>query len=77
MSTDIRLPMGLMFTILGVILTFYGAVTSHSPALAQSLGINVDLWWGMVILLFGLSMLGLAWRSKRKAPLEAPLSVPK
>ena len=53
MGLDIRLPIGLMFSLLGAVLTVYGAISD--PALYErSLGHNVNLWWGMVLLAFGL-----------------------
>jgi multisubunit Na+/H+ antiporter MnhG subunit len=62
---DLRLPMGLMFTIVGAILTIYGAVTFNQPDIYKcSLGINIDLWWGAVLTLFGAAMLFMAWRAK-------------
>jgi hypothetical protein len=71
MRLDVRFPIGGMFTIFGVILTVYGIVSS--PAIyAKSLGINVNLWWGLVILAFGLVMLGFAIRARR-AGLRPPL----
>jgi len=65
---DLRIPIGGMFTIFGVILIVYGLVSD--PAMYErSLGINVNLWWGIVLLLFGLVMLWLAYRaSKPKTP---------
>jgi hypothetical protein len=59
MNLDLRLPIGLMFSIFGVLLTLFGLV-SDQAIYAQSLGINVNLWWGLVLLGFGLVMLGLA-----------------
>ena len=67
MRLDVRFPIGGMFTIFGVILTVYGIVSS--PAIYEkSLGINVNLWWGLVLLAFGLVMLGLAVRAERAKP---------
>jgi len=64
MKLDLRLPMGLMFTIFGVMLTLYGFAAD--PAIyARSLGININLWWGLVLLVFGLVMLGFALRAQR------------
>lgn len=64
MHLDLRVPIGLMFTILGVLLTAHGLTAD--PALHQrSLGINANLWWGLVQLAFGLSMLALARRGRR------------
>ena len=65
---DIRIPIGGMFTIFGVVLIVYGLVSD--PAIYErSLGINVNLWWGFVLLAFGLVMLWLAYRgSNPKSP---------
>jgi hypothetical protein len=58
---DLRLPMGLMFSLVGAILTLYGLLTYSSPMYSErSLGINVNLWWGLALLAFGLIMLALA-----------------
>jgi hypothetical protein len=55
---DIRFPLGLMFSIFGVILTIYGLVTiGHQAMYVSSLGINVNLISGIGTLLFGLVML--------------------
>jgi hypothetical protein len=67
MSLDIRTPIGLMFAIIGFILAAFGIGSIHSPIYARSLGYNVNLWWGCVLLLFGLMMLLLARRAKRRA----------
>jgi hypothetical protein len=56
-----------MFTIFGAILTVYGLV-SNRAMYEKSLGINVNLWWGLVLLAFGLVMLGLAFRAQRTKP---------
>jgi hypothetical protein len=55
-GVDIRTPIGLMFTILGVLVTGYGIVSSKA-IYARSFGINVNLWWGLVLLVFGLLFL--------------------
>jgi len=65
MNLDLRLPIGLMFSILGVMLTVYGLVSGEA-IYARSLGINVNLWWGLFLLAFGLVMLGFALRAGRK-----------
>lgn len=57
MNLDLRIPMGLMFSFVGVILTVFGFATRDDAALyAKSLGINANLWWGIVLLAFGLTM---------------------
>ncbi|HXT62994.1 MAG TPA: hypothetical protein VN696_08160 [Pyrinomonadaceae bacterium] len=55
MRLDIRLPIGLMFGILGGLLVIFGLLSSES-ALQHSLGINVNLWWGIVMFVFGAVM---------------------
>jgi hypothetical protein len=65
MSLDLRVPIGLLFGLLGALLSIYGLVSD--PAIYQaSLGINVNLWWGLVLLAFGGIMLGTAGLSARK-----------
>ncbi len=56
MNLDLRLPIGLMFAIFGALLTVYG-LTSDDAIYERSLGINVNLWWGLVLLMFGIGML--------------------
>lgn len=55
MRLDIRLPIGLMFGILGALLVLFGLFGDRS-GLQHSLGINVNLWWGIVMLTFGAVM---------------------
>jgi hypothetical protein len=67
MSLDLRIPMGLMFTLTGVILTAFGLKTNGDVNLyAKSLGINANLWWGLVLLVFGLTMLYLGRRGQKR-----------
>ena len=61
MKLDLRLPIGLMFSIIGALLAVYGA-TSDPAIYQRSLGINVNLWWGLVLVVFGLVMLWLVRR---------------
>ncbi|MDD4645352.1 MAG: hypothetical protein PHY99_05120 [Bacteroidales bacterium] len=61
MQLDIKIPIGLLFTIFGLILSVYGLITGSETAFyAKSLGYNVNLWTGVVMLLFGVFMLYLA-----------------
>ena len=64
MGLDIRLPIGLMFSILGLLLAGYGLV-GDKEIYARSLGLNINLWWGLVMLVFGLLMLFLGRRGMR------------
>ena len=62
---DIRLPIGLMFSILGVFITVFGFATmSDSEMYVKSLGINVNIIMGIIMLIFGLMMLFYAWKKK-------------
>jgi hypothetical protein len=60
MQLDIRLPMGLLFLILGIILVAYGFVSDPAIYTAHSLGQNVNLLWGAIFALFGGVMLYLS-----------------
>ncbi len=61
---DIRMPLGLMFAIQGALLAGFGVATTSSPMYRQhSLGINVNLWSGLGMVMFGLVMLWLARRA--------------
>jgi hypothetical protein len=62
MGLDIRLPIGMIFTIFGIMLIVFG-VFSNPSLYAQSLGINVNLIWGVVLLVFGAIMLFLGARA--------------
>jgi membrane-bound ClpP family serine protease len=66
---DVRLPIGGMFTLFGIILVVYGMVSGEA-IYQRSLGINVNLWWGLVLLVFGFAMLGLAYRAYRRSKLN-------
>ena len=58
MGLDIKIPIGLMFSIFGVILTVLGVVTSGDSAMyEQSLGYNINLFSGLIMLVFGVYML--------------------
>jgi hypothetical protein len=73
MGLDIRWPIGLMFTIIGVLLTLNGFLTASKPeTYARSLGINVDLWWGMVLLIFGAFMLLMAKMGSKQPGANPP-----
>lgn len=73
MQLDIRLPIGLMFAVLGALLTVFGLV-GDKTIFQRSLGINVNLWWGLVMLVFGVVMFLLGRRGTATARLteESP-----
>jgi hypothetical protein len=65
---DVRLPLGGLFAVLGALLVGFGVTTRGDAVLYQrSLGVNVNLWWGAVMLAFGLLLLLLARRGSRAA----------
>jgi hypothetical protein len=67
MGLDIRWPIGLLFSFVGLLLTVYGFATRGSAELyRRSLGVNIDLWWGLLLLAFGTVMLAYAKRGARK-----------
>ena len=72
MNFDIRLPIGAMFSIIGVLLCGYGLI-SGPEIYERSLGLNVNLVWGAVLLVFGASMLALAWFASRGARPPVPV----
>lgn len=64
MRLDIRLPIGMMFTVIGTLLTGYGLVADRA-IYAKSLGLNVNLIWGGVLLAFGLAFVIAGRRATR------------
>jgi hypothetical protein len=72
MNFDLRKPLGALFTLLGALLAIYGVMAD--PAIYErSFGLNVNLIWGAVLLVFGGTML---WLGRRRSPPErAPASV--
>jgi hypothetical protein len=66
MGIDIKLPIGLMFSILGLLLSVYGLATAGNQAMYEkSLHVNINLWIGLTMLVFGVIMLVLAWVPKK------------
>lgn len=66
MGLDIRWPIGLMFTLIGLMLGGYGLLTSSQTEMyKRSLDMNVNLWWGLVLLVFGAAMLLMAWMGSK------------
>ena len=69
MGLDIRWPIGLMFTLLGVLLTGYGAANrAASITRIDGQDININLFWGIVLLVFGVLMLLGAVRGGKNPP---------
>ncbi len=64
MNFDLRLPIGMLFSFYGVLLVLFGAFGSNKAIYDASLGININLIWGLVLLVFGAAMLLFALKSK-------------
>jgi len=67
MGLDIRLPIGMMFSLIGAVMVIYGLITGSNKELYQrSLDININLWWGLVLLAFGVIMFVCSRRAAKK-----------
>jgi membrane protein implicated in regulation of membrane protease activity len=65
MNFDLRLPIGIMFSLFGAMLAIFGLASSRDSTV---LDININLWWGLVLLAFGALMLVFAWRRRKTPP---------
>ena len=63
MGIDLRYPIGLLFVIFGLLLVLYGLL-GGTAEYSRSLGINVNLWWGLIMLIFGGLMFSAAHRKR-------------
>jgi hypothetical protein len=70
MGIDIRIPIGILFSIFGILLSAFGMLGDRG-IYAKSLNININLWWGIVMMLFGFLMLGLAYYGRAVRTKEA------
>lgn len=61
MGLDVRLPIGLMFAIIGLLLIGYGMLAPRTA------GASMNVWWGFALLAFGVLMLWLSLRRVRKS----------
>jgi len=64
MHLDVRIPMGLLFLLLGIILVIYGFTSDPAIYQQHSLGQNVNLVWGSVFAVFGAFLLVLSRRRR-------------
>ena len=65
MFYDVRISIGMLFTLLGTVLTAFGVSTRDNAAMyTKSLGIDANLWWGLVLLTFGVAVLLLGRRGQ-------------
>jgi len=68
MGLDIRWPIGLMFSLIGALLAFYGVYSRTNISHAGGTDININLIWGIVLLIFGVLMLAGAIRGGKTPP---------
>jgi uncharacterized membrane protein HdeD (DUF308 family) len=61
---DLRIPVGTLFVVIGVLLAAYGGARLGEPGTAPT-GVPINLVWGLVLLAFGVAMLALARRARR------------
>jgi hypothetical protein len=67
MFYDPRILLGMLFTLIGTILTAFGLSTrANADVYAKSLGIDANLWWGLVLLVFGIVTLTLGRRAQAR-----------
>jgi hypothetical protein len=71
MGLDIRLPLGLLFGLLGLMLIGYG-LASDAAIYERALGLNINLWWGLAMTAFGLVFAWLGRRGTSPSPEESP-----
>jgi hypothetical protein len=64
MGLDIRIPLGLIFLIIGGMMTLFGLFTHSSAIYEKSLGFNINLVWGLLMFLFGAVMFFFGRRQK-------------
>ena len=63
---DVRVPIGGLFTLLGLLLTVYGFLEPAATKAAFTKGGQINLWWGVVMLVFGVLMLLVARPSRKQ-----------
>jgi hypothetical protein len=68
---DLRVPVGSLFSVLGVLLSAYGAATRGDPGTMPT-GVAIDVIWGVVLLAFGVGMLLLARRARARSKQMLP-----
>ena len=67
MNVDLRIPLGMMFTLMGAVLMAFGMSTRDNPAVyIKSLYINLNLWCGLGMLVFGLVMVTFGRRGQMR-----------
>ena len=65
MHLDVRIPIGVLFCLIGAVIAAYGVATLGEPA-SRPAGVPIDFIWGGVMLVFGVAMLALATGAARR-----------
>lgn len=66
---DLRLPIGIFFVLVGMIMIVYGVVSPHDiPNITEK--VNINLYWGIVLLVFGVPMTIFGWKAEARAKAE-------
>lgn len=73
MNLDIRYPLGMIFLAIGAVMTVYGIFTRSSAIYVASEGMNINLIWGVIMVLFGAVMFGLAKYASLNPPPPAKM----
>jgi hypothetical protein len=69
MRFDVRLPIGLVFVLIGLLVAARGLIGGPALAQAESAGLNIDLIWGAAMAAFGAALLAfVAWRRRKGSP---------
>ncbi len=66
MGLDIKIPIGAMFTLFGILLTIFGLSTGGDEMYEASLHININIWSGVCMLFFGIFMLAASYVTRKK-----------
>jgi hypothetical protein len=65
LGLDIRIPLGLIFLLIGGLMSVYGLVTRNAADIYEkSMGVNLNLTWGAIMFVFGLVMFLVGRRQK-------------
>ena len=65
---DVRVPIGALFTVIGLLLTVYGVLEPTAVSRAFTKGGQINMWWGLVMIVFGVFMLLIARPSRSRTP---------
>lgn len=68
MGLDIRIPLGLIFLIIGAVMATYGLATRGSIIYLISMGVNLNVLWGSIMIVFGSAVLIAERRDRRLRP---------